>query len=82
MMKIREILEVEHKISGRKLPYDIAEILNTKYYSESRAEEVEVGDMELTHLLRIYKHSCMNDHIPENETVRKIRELLNNERTI
>ena len=81
MMKIREILEIEHKISNRKLHYDIDVILDTEYYSESRGELVKVGDLELTHLLRIYKHSCI-DHKEENETVRRIRELLDNERTI
>jgi Fic family protein len=91
---IRDIIEFQYKISERKIPSDLHTIMNTEYYSESKGENIQVGSLDLTHLLRIMNvmaekiedrqydmeilHTEKQEQLTKDlETVKKIRELLN-----
>jgi exonuclease VII small subunit len=41
-------------MTDRAIPSDILEFLEEEYYSLSKKENIEYGDMDLTHLIRIY----------------------------
>jgi exonuclease VII small subunit len=51
---LRNILKVISTMTDRAIPSDILEFLEEEYYSLSKKENIEYGDMDLTHLIRIY----------------------------
>jgi len=59
-MKIREILIIESSVENRKIPSDIKDVLDTKRYSHSRNEYIEIGDMELKHFIRVFNQYTEN----------------------
>ena len=50
-MKINKLLELQEVIEERKTPYDLHEIY--QYFSKSEGEWIDVGDMHLSHFLRV-----------------------------
>ena len=50
-MKINKLLKLQEVIEETKTPYDLHEIY--QYFSKSKGEWVDVGDMELNHFLRV-----------------------------
>jgi hypothetical protein len=60
-MKIREILIIESSVEERKIPSDIADVLETKRYSHSKNEYIEIGDMELKHFIRVFNQYTKNN---------------------
>ena len=47
-MKIRDIIEIEkHFTKNKKTPCDIAEALEEERYSESKGQDIKLGDMHL-----------------------------------
>ena len=50
-MKINKLLELQEVIEENKTPYDLHKIY--QYFSKSKREWVDVGDMELNHFLRV-----------------------------
>ena len=54
-MKIKQLLQIQKIVEGRAIPYDILEgIEKTKYYSKSKGYHIDIGDMHLIHLLRVF----------------------------
>ena len=52
-MKIRDIIEIEkHFTKNKKTPCDIAAALEEERYSESKGQDIKLGDMHLTHYIR------------------------------
>ena len=51
-MKIRDIIEIEKHFTKRRTPCDIAAALEEDRYSESKGQDIKVGDMHLTHYIR------------------------------
>ena len=74
-MKLKDILEIEKHFTKRKTPCDIAEALEEERYSESKGQDIKVGDMHLTHYIR----RQLKDERADDETIsklnKKIREL-------
>ena len=54
---LRNILKVISTMTDRAIPSDILEFLEEEYYSHSKKQNIEYGDMDLTHLLRVYLKS-------------------------
>lgn len=52
-MKLSQILQIEHILSGRKTPSDILD-QDEFYYSESLNQKIKLLDMELTHIIRAF----------------------------
>ena len=75
-MKIRDIIEIEkHFTKNKKTPCDIVAALEEERYSESKGQDIKVGDMHLTHYIR----RQLKDERADDETIsklnKKIREL-------
>lgn len=51
---LRNILKVISVMSDRATPSDIIEFLEEEYYSHSKKENIEYGEIDLVHLIRIY----------------------------
>ena len=55
-MEIKKLLEIESIISGRKTPSDMFDDSLNVRYSKSRDEEINIMDMHLPHLVRVYRN--------------------------
>lgn len=79
---LRNILKVISTMTDRAIPSDILEFLEEEYYSHSKKENIEYGDMDLTHLIRIYLKGegylkeARDKYLEAVEQVDKIKNLL------
>ena len=79
---LRNILKVISTMTDRAIPSDILEFLEEEYYSLSKKENIEYGDMDLTHLLRVYLKSeqylneLREERVKTVEQLEKIKSLL------
>ena len=55
-MKLDVIFKVQSLIDEIAIPVDILELLDTTYYSKSKAKEIRLGDMDITHFVRVYNN--------------------------
>ena len=69
-MKLIKLLQIQSVIEGRTIPSDMQEQCNQTYFSESKAEHIPIGDMDLIHFIRAfnkkertYKNNYTNDLI-------------------
>ena len=69
-MKLIKLLQIQSIIEGRTIPSDMQEQCNQTYFSESKAEHIPIGDMDLIHFIRAfnkkertYKNNYTNDLI-------------------
>jgi len=54
-MKIKQLLQIQKIVEGRAIPYDVLEAIEENtYFSKSKEENINIGDMHLTHLLRVF----------------------------
>ena len=53
-MKLNKIFEVQSVLDERKTPCDIPEILEQEYWSKSKKEYIRLGDMDITHFVRVH----------------------------
>ncbi len=56
-MKLDVIFKVQSIIDERAIPSDILELLDDTYYSKSKDKEIRLGDMDITHFVRVYNKS-------------------------
>ena len=65
----------KHFTKNKKTPCDIAAALEEERYSESKGQDIKLGDMHLTHYIR----RQLKDERADDETIsklnKKIREL-------
>jgi len=75
-MKIKQLLEIQSFLEKRAVPSDLESLLNLTYYSKSKMQIINIGDMHLTHFVRVFaKMLESNDSLLQNE-INKIRERL------
>ena len=55
-MKLDVIFKVQSIIDERAIPVDILELLDTTYYSKSKDRDIRLGDMDITHFVRVYNN--------------------------
>ena len=55
-MKLDVIFKVQSIIDERAIPDDILELLDTTYYSKSKDRDIRLGDMDITHFVRVYNN--------------------------
>ena len=55
-MKLDVIFKVQSVLDNRATPHDIIGLLDTTYYSKSKAKEIRLGDMDITHFVRVYNN--------------------------
>jgi len=78
-MKLRDIIEIEKHFTKRKTPCDIAAALEEELYSESKGEDIKLGDMHLTHYIRrqLKDERADDETITKlNQKIRRLRELI------
>ena len=69
-MKLRDIIEIEKHFTKRKTPCDIAEFLEDETWSESKGQDIKLGDMHLTHYIR----RQLKDEREDDETIKKLNQ--------
>jgi hypothetical protein len=55
-MKLDVIFKVQSVLDNRATPHDIIGLLDTTYYSKSKEKEIRLGDMDITHFVRVYNN--------------------------
>ena len=55
-MKLDVIFKVQSILDNRATPHDIIGLLDTTYYSKSKDKEIRLGDMDITHFVRVYNN--------------------------
>lgn len=60
-MKLDKIFEVQSVLDERKTPCDIPEILESKYWSKSKQEYIRLGDMDITHFVRVHSKYTLSN---------------------
>ena len=74
MTIIRDLIEIEKVFTkNKKTPCDIAAALEEELYSESKGEDIKLGDMHLTHYIR----RQLRDERADDMTVKKLSHKLN-----
>ena len=68
-MKLRDIIEIEKHFTNKKTPCDIVEFLEDETYSESKGQDIKLGDMHLSHYIR----RQLKDEREDDETIKKLR---------
>jgi len=69
-MKLRDIIEIEKHFTKRKTPCDIAEFLEDETWSESKGQDIKLGDMHLSHYIR----RQLKDEREDDETIKKLNQ--------
>lgn len=52
-MKISQLIEIM-SVTGRTIPSDIFDQIETEYISDSREEAIKIKDMDLIHFIRAF----------------------------
>jgi hypothetical protein len=56
-MKVKQIIKVAEAIDdSRKMPCDMHELEDTKYFSHSKQDFIAIADMDIVHLVRAFKN--------------------------
>jgi len=56
-MKLDVIFKIQSIIDNRAIPSDIHQILDEEYFSKSKGVHLRLGDMDITHFVRVYNKS-------------------------
>lgn len=75
-MKIRQLLELQKVIEKREISFDLDNLLNLTYYSKSKMELLNIGDMHLTHFVRVFAKMLTSNDSPLQNEIDKMRERL------
>ena len=62
-MNLKEIIRIQSIIDKRAIRPDTQEFLKKKYYSKSKMEYIEYGDIHIDHFIRIFENSFNNDDL-------------------
>ena len=72
-MKLDIIFGVQSVLDNRAIPSDIIGLLDTTYYSKSKDKEIRLGDMDITHFVRVYNN--VSSGIDKSEIFDKIHDI-------
>lgn len=76
-MKLKDIMELMKVIHGKKIPCDIAEILEEEYKSKSKNTIIKYGDMDIIHFLRMVNNNNLYDELVKaNSRILKLEKTL------
>jgi len=54
-LTIEQLAAMENVTHSRTIPADISALLNASYFSESRQEQIRIGDLTLPHFIRVMR---------------------------
>ena len=72
-MKLDVIFKVQSIIDERAIPSDILELLDDTYYSKSKDRDIRLGDMDITHFVRVYSNLKDTDNVRIADKLDKVR---------
>ena len=72
-MKLDVIFKVQSIIDERAIPSDILELLDDTYYSKSKDRDIRLGDMDITHFVRVYNNLKDTDNVSIADKLDKVR---------
>lgn len=72
-MKLDVIFKVQSIIDERAIPVDILQLLDTTYYSKSKDRDIRLGDMDITHFVRVYSNLKDTDNVSIADKLDKVR---------
>ena len=72
-MKLDVIFKVQSIIDNRATPSDILELLDDTYYSKSKDRDIRLGDMDITHFVRVYSNLKDTDNVSIADKLDKVR---------
>ena len=72
-MKLDVIFKVQSIIDERAIPSDILELLDDTYYSKSKDRDIRLGDMDITHFVRVYSNPKDTDNVSIADKLDKVR---------
>ena len=76
-MKLDVIFKVQSIIDNRATPSDILEILDEEYFSKSKGVPIRLGDMDITHFVRVYNKSDEDLFDKIHDVKKKLAEIEN-----
>jgi hypothetical protein len=75
-MKIKGLIKIQSLVENRAVPSDLESLLNLTYYSKSKMQIINIGDMHLTHFVRVFAKMLENNDSPLQNEINKMRERL------
>ena len=66
MFTLEQIIKMEEAVSTRKLPVDIAKLMNKRRYSHNEDRWVRIGDLPLHRVLRAWAKEPGNTIVEAN----------------
>lgn len=54
-LTIEQLAAMENVTHSRTIPADVSALLNASYFSESRQEQIRIGDLSLPHFIRVMR---------------------------
>ena len=79
-MKIKQIIKVAEAIDdSRKMPCDMHELGDTKYFSHSKQDFITIADMDIVHLVRAFKSDRhrLNNQFTDKDLIKQNDDLVN-----
>ena len=76
-MKLDVIFKVQSIIDNRATPSDILEILDEEYFSKSKGVPIRLGEMDITHFVRVYNKSDEDLFDKIHDVKKKLAEIEN-----
>jgi hypothetical protein len=84
-MKVKQIIKVAEAIDdSRKMPCDMHELENTKYFSHSKQDFIAIADMDIVHLVRAFKNDRhrLSNQLTDKDLIRQNRDLVSANRQL
>jgi len=75
-MKIKTLLKIQSEVEERATPSDVLSLLNLVYYSKSKMELINIGEMHLTHFVRVFAKMLESNDSPLQDQIDKIKNRL------
>ena len=76
-MKLDVIFKVQSALDNRATPHDIIGLLDTTYYSKSKEKEIRLGDMDITHFVRVYNNKDVDLWSDIHDVKKKLADIEN-----
>jgi murein L,D-transpeptidase YcbB/YkuD len=84
-MKVKQIIKVAEAIDdSRKMPCDMHELEDTKYFSHSKQDFIAIADMDIVHLVRAFKNDRhrLANQLTDKDLIRQNEDLVSANRQL
>ena len=85
IMKVKQIIKVAEAIDdSRKMPCDMHELEDTKYFSHSKQDFIAIADMDIVHLVRAFKNDRhrLSNQLTDKDLIRQNEDLVSANRQL